>query len=98
MYRTLKDKNAEIIFVTNEHDYLPWDLLLRPNRIFEFEKSEKIICLSSVVYPKPKTRGKIIKEKELEIIRTENGTLYPSFKEIGHNTLDQSDSSENARF
>ena len=67
--------------MTNEHDYLPWDLLLRPNRIFEFEKSEKIICLSSVAYPKPKTREKIIKEKELEIIRTENGTLYPSFKE-----------------
>ena len=68
--------------VANEHDYIPFDILLKnPENL---RKSNSIGCFKSVPYPVIQRGRKLLVEKSkpkgLDFKKTKNGTVYESFK------------------
>lgn len=73
---------AEIVMVSSEHDYLPYDVLI--NARTRFNNASSIGCFKPMPYPSPANKGRKRGTKQespsVSFTKTEGGYLYPKFK------------------
>ena len=76
--------SAEVIIIASEHDYVPYDTLIRSRN--KFINMSTVGCLSPLAYPLPKTVQKSSRKHVTKtqtspgFTKTEGGYLYPKFK------------------